>query len=62
MFSLLLPHETKKVKMHEAHIEGAELNSWAKQGEECMKEYKIVGTCSKNAEDEKPIQIGILEM
>jgi hypothetical protein len=27
-----------------------------------MKEYKIGGTCSKNAGDEKPIQNSILEM
>ena len=47
--------------MHEAHIEGAEVNSWAKQGEECVKEYKIGGTCSKSVGD-KPIQNGILEM
>jgi len=61
MCSFLLPRETKKVNMHEAHIEGAEVNSWAKQGEECVKEYKIGGTCSKSVGD-KPIQNGILEM
>jgi hypothetical protein len=67
MFSFLLPHDTKELKMHETHIEcfrnrGAGVNSWAKQGVECMQEYKIGGTCSKNARDEKPIQNGILEM
>jgi len=62
MFSFLLPREAKAVQMHEAHTEGARVNSWAKQGVECMKEHKMGGTCSKNAGDEKPIQNGILEM
>jgi hypothetical protein len=69
VFSFLFPHETKVVKMQAAHIEcfdnrapGAGVNSWAKQGVECMREYKIGGTCNKNAGDEKPIQNCILEM
>jgi hypothetical protein len=44
-FPILLPHETKKVKMHETHssafenrVPGAGVNSWAKQDMECMKE------------------------
>ena len=32
-------------------VRGAEVNSWAKQGVECVREYKIGGACSKNAGD-----------
>jgi hypothetical protein len=50
------------LSVFENRVPGAGVNSWAKQGVECMRECKIGGTCSKNTGDEKPIQNGILEM